>query len=254
MLENCVVFTSLIHRVKNSRKNAHRKLEVPMPAAMLCKTRREDTHSFLHPFFYHIGHNLSGHFLPQARGLFAFLSQASIENETALHVFKHGCAFGPQQFTQEGCYQPSVCIVAVIICSTCFGFASSNALDVPACQIHGCFYGTAEFQRGLLFLLPLPVFLVVNLSSSLAGAGSFSLQLFLCANTSNSQVLLFQKKNNTGRVPRRHHRCKRNSLVASDPFLWFSIRFSQEGQFHNLSRTWRFHLTKRCRSFPRATA
>ena len=161
-----------------------------MPVAMPCKTRREDTHSFLHAFFYHIGHNLSGHFLPQARGLFAFLSQASIENETALHVFKHGFAFQPRQFTQEGYYQPSVCIVAVIVCSTYFGFASSNALDVQACQIHGWFYGTPEFQRGLLFLLPLPVFLVVNLSSSLAGAGSFCLQLFLCANSSNSQVLL----------------------------------------------------------------
>ena len=53
----------------------------------------EDTHSFLHPFFFHISQNLSGQFLPQARGLYAPLSQASIENETALHAFKRGFAF-----------------------------------------------------------------------------------------------------------------------------------------------------------------
>ena len=44
MLENCVVITSLIQQMKNSRimKKARRKLEVPMPAAMPCKTRREE--------------------------------------------------------------------------------------------------------------------------------------------------------------------------------------------------------------------
>ena len=42
MQENCEVFTSLIQKMRNSRnlfKNERRKLEVPMPAAMLCKAR-----------------------------------------------------------------------------------------------------------------------------------------------------------------------------------------------------------------------
>ena len=42
-LENCAVFTSLIQRLRSSRKlvnNAWRKLEVAMPAAMPCKIRR----------------------------------------------------------------------------------------------------------------------------------------------------------------------------------------------------------------------
>ena len=45
VLENCVEFTSMIQQMKNSRifwRNARRKLEVPMPAAMLCTTRREE--------------------------------------------------------------------------------------------------------------------------------------------------------------------------------------------------------------------
>ena len=45
MPEHYVVFTSLILGMKNSRtlwKNARGKLEVPMPAAMPCRTRREE--------------------------------------------------------------------------------------------------------------------------------------------------------------------------------------------------------------------
>ena len=41
-LEDCTVFTSLIHRMRSSKKlfkNALRKLEVPMPAAIDCKIR-----------------------------------------------------------------------------------------------------------------------------------------------------------------------------------------------------------------------
>ena len=45
MLENRVVFASLIQQMKKSRrlrKNARRKLEVPMAGAMPCRTRREE--------------------------------------------------------------------------------------------------------------------------------------------------------------------------------------------------------------------
>ena len=45
MLENRVVFTSLIQQMKKSRrlrKDARRKLEVPMPGAMPCRTRRKE--------------------------------------------------------------------------------------------------------------------------------------------------------------------------------------------------------------------
>ena len=46
------------------------------------------------------GQNLSGFFfLPQTRGFDAPLTQASLENETALHVFKHGFTFQPRHFT-----------------------------------------------------------------------------------------------------------------------------------------------------------
>ena len=48
MPENCVVFTSSIQQMKTSRtfwKNARRKLEVPMPAAMLCRTKQPWTNA-----------------------------------------------------------------------------------------------------------------------------------------------------------------------------------------------------------------
>ena len=45
MLEKCVVFTSLIQQMRCSKKlfkNARRKSEVPMLAAMPCRTRRKE--------------------------------------------------------------------------------------------------------------------------------------------------------------------------------------------------------------------
>ena len=67
-LEDCAVFTSLIQRVQISKKtirNARKKLEVPMPAAMPCKIRcrtckelvtilmlpRRNTHASLKPTY-----------------------------------------------------------------------------------------------------------------------------------------------------------------------------------------------------------
>ena len=45
MPEDCVVFTSLIlmmrFSIKDIMKNARRKLEIPLPAAMLCKLQRD---------------------------------------------------------------------------------------------------------------------------------------------------------------------------------------------------------------------
>ena len=64
MQENCEEFTSLIQQMRNSKEtiqNAWRKLEVPMPAAMPCKSRgrgrpvaprvfaRQNTHASLKP-------------------------------------------------------------------------------------------------------------------------------------------------------------------------------------------------------------
>ena len=54
-----------------------------------------------------------------------------------------------------------------IICATCFGVASSNAvlMSTLAKHIVGS-YGTAVFERGIPFLLLFPAFLALSSSSS----------------------------------------------------------------------------------------
>ena len=71
---------------------------------------QENTFSFLHPCFLHIGPNLGCHLLPQPQRFRASLPQTSIENGAAFHTFKCGLASQPRHLTQESCDDPSMCI------------------------------------------------------------------------------------------------------------------------------------------------
>ena len=124
-----------------------------------CFNLRKNSFSLLHPFFLHIGQYLGCHLLPQAWGFHASLSQASIESETA-YAFKHGLSRQSQHLTQEGRNDPSVCIVTVHdLCHVLRPCFIEARLDIQARQVQCWPCHRPVFHHGILFLLPLPVFM-----------------------------------------------------------------------------------------------
>ena len=138
--------------------------------------------------------------------------------------------------------QPCVSWFSMIF-ATCLGLASSKAVFISM-LVHGGPHYTAMLQHGSSVVLPFPVFLSKICCHHLQLLTTNSIQASHMQFLTNFWFpLSLLAKKNTRCVPLRKNRCERNGPVASDPFLWFCIRFPQKDQFHKLPRTWRLHMT-----------
>ena len=142
---------------------------------------QENSFSFLHPFFLHIRPNLRCHLRPQARCFHASLPQTSIEHEAAFHTFKCGLARQPRHLTQEGCNDPSMCILIVHDLGHMLRLCLiAGRLDIQACQVHRQSYHRSVSHHRIPFFLSRFSFLSLFISLFSSPSLSISPSLSLC--------------------------------------------------------------------------
>ena len=136
---------------------------------------QENSVSFLHPIFLHIGQDLGFHFLPQARGFHASVPHTSIEDEPAFHTFKCGFASQLRHLKQEVCYVPSMCIVIIHDLSHMLQLCHvKSPFWYPSLPCTSSVLPPSRVSSRDFFLLAFPSVFAASSSPSLVGVGNLS--------------------------------------------------------------------------------